>query len=377
MTNIGISGTGFIATGLYKRLQQDEEFTVSGVLTRRRTENVTHMSSAVLTNDIAALTASADIIVECSGDVHHGTEVIEEAHRMGLPVVTMNAELQVTTGSHFAKTGYITEAEGDQPGSLAALRENVLAMGFRPLVYGNIKGFLNINPSKQDMLYWADKKGLRLSKVTSFTDGTKVQIEQVLTANGLQADILRQGLTGETVEDVETGGQYLAEQVTGRPISDYVICASGPPGVFITASHDSNQTAALDYFKLGPGPNYTLTTPFHLCHLEIVKTLRRVKNGEPPLLTNSTDPKISAAAIAKRQLEPGEMIAEGCGSFAVRGEAVKTNLHPDHIPIGLIKDAVIKKSVAAGEIIRITDLELPSSRALSIWKSIHAALEVR
>ncbi|WP_444684342.1 SAF domain-containing protein [Alkalicoccus luteus] len=377
MTKIGISGTGFIATGLYKRLQQDEEFTVSGILTRRRPEDVLQIETTLLTNDIGKFAASAEIIVECSGDVHHGTEVIEEAHRMGLPVVTMNAELQVTTGSYFIKTGYITEAEGDQPGSLAALRENVLSMGFTPVVYGNIKGFLNHHPSRQDMMYWAEKKGLRLSKVTSFTDGTKVQIEQVLTANGLEADILQQGLTGETVDNVEEGGRRLAEAGNGRPVSDYVICQAGPPGVFITASHTGAQQAALDYFKLGPGPYYTLTTPFHLCHLEIVKTLRRVVNGEPQLLTNNIAPQISAAAIAKRTLEPGEFISEGCGSFEVRGEAVKTALQPDHIPIGLIKDAVVKRPVAAGKILHISDLELPRSRALSIWKSLQSASEVR
>ncbi|NJP38770.1 SAF domain-containing protein [Alkalicoccus luteus] len=378
MTKIGISGTGFIATGLYKRLQQDEEFTVSSVLTRRKPEDVVQIETMLLTNDIGKFVASADIIVECSGDVHHGTEVIEEAHRMGLPVVTMNAELQVTTGSYFIKTGYITEAEGDQPGCLAALNENVKAMGFNPIVYGNIKGFLNNNPIKSDMLYWAEKQGFTLDKVVSFTDGTKVQIEQVLTANGLNATIAQSGLIGPKSSNVEEGALILAGHQTGEaPISDFIICPQGPPGVFIAASHEEVQKNALATYKMGEGPYYTIGTSFHLCFFEIVKTLRRVVKGEPPLLTNGSDPLISAAAIAKRKLEPGDFISEGCGSFEVRGEAVKTALQPDHIPIGLIKDAVVKRPVAAGKILNISDLELPHSRALSIWKSLQTASEVR
>ena len=43
--------------------------------------------------------------------------------RAGRPVVTMDSELQVTTGSYFVGQGYITEADGDQPGCLARLHE--------------------------------------------------------------------------------------------------------------------------------------------------------------------------------------------------------------------------------------------------------------
>lgn len=68
----------------------------------------------------------------------------------------MDAELHVTTGSYLTrKPGLITEAEGDQPGCLAALKEEALAMGFQILAYGNIKGFLKLNPSRDDMQYWS------------------------------------------------------------------------------------------------------------------------------------------------------------------------------------------------------------------------------
>ena len=85
-----------------------------------------------------------------AAEYDHGTEVIDKAFSASLPVVTMNSELQVTTGSYFADRGFITEAEGDQPGCIVALKENMVQMGIKPLVYGNIKGFINRNPVKRN-----------------------------------------------------------------------------------------------------------------------------------------------------------------------------------------------------------------------------------
>ena len=67
--------------------------------------------------------------------------------KAGLPVVTMDAELQVTTGSYFAKKGFITEAEGDQPGCLAALDEEARQMGFLPAGLREHQGVSELHPN--------------------------------------------------------------------------------------------------------------------------------------------------------------------------------------------------------------------------------------
>ncbi|MCE7792513.1 NAD(P)-dependent oxidoreductase [Salipaludibacillus sp. CUR1] len=371
--NIGVAGTGFIARGLVYALESQDDLTVASVLTRRQMEEIKNFpDKSVLTNNVEQFIESSDLIVECSGDVIHGTAVIDKAISASLPVITMNSELQITTGSYFARRGFITEAEGDQPGSLAALKENVEQMGFKPLVYGNIKGFLNTNPSREDMLYWAERNGISLQMVTSFTDGTKVQIEQALAANGLQADIAAPGLLGFKAADINQGGTRLANEAArlNRPISDYLLCPKGPAGVFITATHDDIQQQPLSYLKMGEGPYYTLVQTFHLCHLEIMKTIRRVLNGEGVLLNNTASPSISVAAIAKRKLFPGDKIIKGIGSFEVRGEAVKMKAEPEHIPIGLIADATVTRVVEEGQILTFSDAELPESLALKAWREV-------
>lgn len=373
VNRIGVIGTGFISKGLVIEIEKAYGLMVSKVLTRRVIDHCSDFPlKDRLTNSVDELIANADLIVECCGDVIYGTNTILRIMEAGVPVITINADLQVTTGSYLAGKGFITEAEGDQPGCLAALHENVVSMGFKPLVYGNIKGFLNLKPSKEDMLYWAHKQGLNLGLQVSFTDGTKVQIEQALTANGLGASIAEQGLIGIPCDDVRSGSEALAlmSKNLGYPISDYILSPKSPAGVFIAAEHDDRHRDYLKYLKLGDGPFYTLYTTFHLCHLEVVKTIRRVLSGGGVLLNNSVRPTVSIAAVAKRKLQSGEIIERGVGSFEVRGICVNIQQRPDHVPIGLLTGAVIRRPLEEGEVLTWNDVDIPESIATYAWQQI-------
>ena len=365
---VGVSGTGMISRCFVRLIMQHyPELRISRVLTRRKVDALSDFPlSDALTNSMDDLVEHSDLVVECSGDVFFGTQVIERAFAAGLPVVTVNAELQVTTGSWLAGKGLLTEAEGDQPGSLAALHEDAVQMGFRPLVYGNMKGYLEHNPSREDMAYWSKRQGISIEQTTSFTDGTKVQIEQVVVGNGLGATISRQGLAST---DLNCSGSMLGliAETTGQPIVDYVIPSGYPAGgVFLVCRHDEVQAPAIEYFKMGPGPYYVLTRPFHLCSLEVGKTVRRVLSGGGVLLNNSTKPTLGVVAIAKRPMKPGETIVRGIGGFDVRGEAVRLAEEPDHVPIGLLRHTVLKRALEPGQIITFDDIELQPSRVLDV-----------
>lgn len=368
---IGVSGTGMIARCFIRLIQQHyHDLEICRVLTRRPLNAFSDFPLADrLTNSTDQLVAEADLVVECSGDVFHGTEVIERAFEAGLPVVTINAELQVTTGSYLAAKGFLTEAEGDQPGSLAALHEEALMMGFKPLVYGNMKGYLNHDPSPEDMAYWSKRQGISIDQTTSFTDGTKVQIEQVIVGNGLGATIPQQGLQGLASTNLTETGNLLGMMADrlAQPFVDYVIPSGYPAGgVFLVGRHDDDQRAAIEYFKLGPGPYYTLVRPFHLCSLEVGKTVRRVLGGGSVLLNNSIAPTLGVGAVAKRAMRAGELVERGIGGFQFRGEALKLDEHPNHVPIGLLRKTALKRSVEAGQLITFDDIDILPSRALDI-----------
>lgn len=374
---IGLVGTGFMARGIAHVVERSP-LTLSRVLTRRPIESVVGLPrNNIITQNIAELIEHADLLIVCCGDPIHVTDVVAQAIEAGLPIVTMDSEFHVTTGSWFVEKGLITEAEGDQPGCLAALRREALAMDFEPLVYGNIKGFLNHDPSESDMQYWSSKQGLSIAQTTSFTDGTKVQIEQAFAANAFDADIYWPGMLGPSADTVEEGSQLLAdvantrhaESGKGKAISDYIL-TTGCPGIFIAAKHKDYCRPYLNYLKMGDGPFYTLTRSFHLCHLEVMKTVRAVLEYGDVLMNNSSKPRISVATVAKRDLTKNHFIKHGIGSFDVRGEAIEINEAADHVPIGLLMNGRLKQSVEKGARITMDDIELPDTLAKSIWQKI-------
>lgn len=379
-SRIGIIGTGFISVGLCLLLRSFNDMAVSRVLTRRPMSNVGNIDPSLLTHSLDDVLSNSDVIVECSGNIIHASNVVDEALKAGLPVITMGSEFHVTAGSYFCQQGYLTEAHGDQPGSLAALHEEALQMGFKPVVYGNIKGFLNHHPKEDEMAYWAKRNGISISQVTSFTDGTKLQIEQALIANGLGAGIVQRGMLGLCDVPLTDAGIMLGHEAKslGTPISDYVLNKNLPAGIFVVAEHPDVQPDVLRYLKLGDGPYYTLLRPYHLCHLEIPQTIRRVMAGKPVLLNNSAEPHVNVVAIAKRDMPAGHFIETAIGGWDFRGEAATMAEFPDAPPIGLLTGARLRSSIVQGQILNLSDVDIPDSLAKIAWESTqcHAMAEV-
>ena len=375
---IGVIGTGFVARHFVWELERRRpRYALGRAFTRRPVEACPEFPRPdALTRSLDQLIEASDVVFECSGDPVHAAGAVGRALEAGRAVVTLNAEFHVTLGSHFVGKGVLTEAEGDQPGCLAALHEEAVAMGFAPLVYGNMKGFLNRSPTPEDMAYWAGRNGISLPMVTSFTDGTKLQVEQCLVANGLGAGIAREELLGPATDDLAVASRALAEAARGlgRPISDYVLSGKLPHGVFIVATHDGCQREALRYLKLGDGPFYTLLRHNIFVHLEVFKTIERVLRGGGVLLDNGATPRIGVAAVAKRALRPGERIERGGGGFDLRGICVDIVDRPGHLPICLADGARVGRRLEPGQVIALGDVDPPDDRAwtLDLWRSIEA-----
>ena len=371
---VGLSGSGFVARALYPVLEATPDFTVTGVLTRRPPAlSAGAFPEALLTNSRDALIERADIVFECSGDTRHAAEVLAAAGAAGRRLVTMNAEAQVTVGTELLHMGFsITEAHGDQPGATAELDAEVRAIGFTPVAYVNLKGFHDPDPSPESMRYWSEKQRSTLSAVTSYTDGGKMQIEQVLVANGLGAGIARQGMIGGAVDDLLDLGYLAAEaERIGRPVSDYVVHPKGPKGVLVLAtSADAERTPDYSVFtkvRTHDGRAYVLVKPHYFVHLEVPKTLRGVVAGAPPVITNGLAPTVSIAAVTKRALPAGARIAAGLGGFELRGEAVRIADHPDAVPITLLVGAVTRHGLDKGAVVTEADADVPDSLARRLW----------
>ncbi|WP_143961413.1 NAD(P)-dependent oxidoreductase [Litoribacter populi] len=368
---VGIVGTGTIARGLAKLISKRKDMEISYILTRRK-GHVPDLGvpQKYITQSIQQILEHSDILVVSTGDPIYSTAIIDLAFQYGVKVVTMDADTQVLSGSWLSTRGLLTEAEGDQPGCLAALREEALQMGFTPLVYGNIKGFLNQNPSFEDMIYWAKKQGFTFNSVTSFTDGTKLQIEQALVANAFGASIARRGLIGEETDSLEIGAFNLAKTASAqnKVLSDYIISPTAPPGVFLVGTHHEDLAAGLKTYKMGNGPHYLLYKHTHLCYFEIPKTILKFYHTDKVLIDNGKSPSVSAASIAKQRIEVGTILNKGIGSMEVRGEAMEISEEPNHVPIGLMSNVHFTRSVEPGQVITFDDIEINDSLALTAWK---------
>lgn len=377
-TSVGIVGTGFIATGLAHFILNSSDFTVCKILTRRPITSVENLPQTLLTHSVQDLIDHSDIIVECCGDAMHAADVISEIVKSAKKVLTINAEFHVTVGSYFAKrSDFVSEADGDQPGCLARLKIEAEGMGFEPIAYVNLKGFINPNPTIEDMQYWSQKQHLALDQVVSFTDGTKLQIEQAFVANGLGATIAQDGMIGATVESL-SDLDYLvkASEKVGAPISEYLLCKGSPPGVLIvTKNKEADKLAGyLPFSRLQTteGLAYVLLRNYHLVHLEVINTLRKVMHGEHILLNNSANPTITVGAVAKRNILKGEVIVRGAGGFDTRGYAVKIAENLDVVPICLLQNTKVVSDIEPGQLVKFDDVELTDSNAFRMYHQIIA-----
>jgi predicted homoserine dehydrogenase-like protein len=371
--DVGVIGTGFVARHFSYELERRPGYRLAKVLTRRPLDRCQDFPRAdALTESLDALIAASDVVFECTGDAFYAARTIPCVLDAGRPVVTLNAEFHATIGSQFVGRGLLSEAEGDQPGCLAALAEDAVATGFTPLAYCNMKAFLNRNPAPEEMRYWAERQDYSIEMVTSFTDGTKVQIEQCLVANGLGAGIAKEDLIGLETRDLKLAAAELgaAADRLGHPISDYILERGLQHGVFIIARHDPRQATPLRNFKLGDGPYYVLIKDYCLVHLEVFKTLERLVRERRPLLNNGARPRVSVASIAKRALRPGEVIERGCGSFELRGTCVNIADRPGHVPICLASRMRIRRRIEPGQLLTMDDVELPETEALAAWRAI-------
>ncbi len=370
---IGVIGTGFVSKGFVAEVQRRPEYRLARVLTRRPVATCSDFSHKdALTNSLQEVIDHSDLVFECSGDPLYAATTIGGILDAGIPVVTLNAEFHTTIGSYFIDRGILTEADGDQPGCLAALHEEARDVGMDVLAYVNMKSFLDRYPSREDMLFCSKKQKFSLNMVRAFTDGTKVQIEQCLAANGLGAGIMQEDLLGLETADVAEAASVLgrAAESLGHPISDYILDRSVPHGVFVVGTFDDSHRTSLENYKMGTGPYYSLLKPQCLVHLDAFKTVRRILEGGPVLLNNGHTPRISVATVAKRELRPGEFIAHGAGSFEVRGICVRITERPGHLPICLADNLRIKRRIEPGQVVTMDDVDIDETAALNAWHAI-------
>ena len=174
-----------------------------------------------------------DVVVDVTGSVEFGAQVILEAFGTASPWSLMNAEVDATIGPDpadlRAEHGVIlVRCDGDEPGVQMNLYRWVRGLGLIPRVMGNVKGLQDPyrNPTTQQG--WAERWGQNPAMVTSFADGSKISFEQAIVANATGFKVRTRGMsrglqvrrhrswTSPALYDVDAGARARRRSSTTR-----------------------------------------------------------------------------------------------------------------------------------------------------------------
>jgi predicted homoserine dehydrogenase-like protein len=313
-----------------------------------------------------------DALIEVTGTIEFGANIILKAIANHKHVIMMNAELDATIGPilkvYADKAGVILSAcDGDQPGVEMNLYRFVKSLGLTPLVCGNIKGLQDHYRNPTTQAEFARIWDQNVNMVTSFADGTKVSCEQAIVANGTGMKVAKRGMLGYEfrghVDDMTHmyDVEYLKEL---GGIVDYVLGAKPGPGVCVFASSDDpKQHQYLNLYKLGEGPLYSFYTPYHLCFFEVPISVARVVLFQDVVLAPLAGQVVDVITTAKIDLKAGETL-DGIGHYMTYGQCENSDLVQEQniLPIGLAEGCRLKRDIPKDQVLTYDDVELPAGR---------------
>ncbi|QJD59462.1 NAD(P)-dependent oxidoreductase [Pseudomonas sp. gcc21] len=347
-------------------------------------EDAIKSGRVAVTEDAEALARAEglDAIIEVTGSIEFAARAVLAALEAGKHVVQMNAELDGTIGpilkAKADAAGVVyTFSDGDQPGVQMNLYRFVAGLGVKPVLCGNIKGLHDPyrNPTTQES--FAKRWGQKPAMVASFADGTKISFEQAIVANGTGMRVARRGMIGPDFSGGDPGAPLVPIEDTlsafephldgsSPGLVDYVVGARPGPGVFVLGTLDNpRQRHYLELYKLGKGPFYCFYTPYHLCHFEVPNSVARAVLFDDPVLTPKAGPMVGVIAVAKKDLQEGELIGD-FGGYEVYG--VAENIEPIRserlLPVGLALGCTLKRAVKKDTPLTFDDVNVPAGRVV-------------
>ena len=395
---VGMIGAGFMGRGIANQIANSvpgmelvaifnrnldgakRAYTEAGITDFKVVNTVADLEAAIaqgqyaVTEDAMLLCQAEgiDALIEVTGTIEFGAQVVLEAIAHHKHVILMNAELDGTIGPilkvYADREGVIlTACDGDQPGVQMNLYRFVKSIGLTPLLCGNIKGLQDPyrNPTTQEG--FAKRWGQKAHMVTSFADGSKISFEQAIVANATGMKVAKRGMLGYdyTGHVDEMTNMYDVDQLKELGgIVDYVVGAKPGPGVFVFGTHDDpKQQHYLNLYKLGEGPLYSFYTPYHLCHFEVPLSVARAVLFQDPVMAPLGGPVVDVVTTAKIDLKAGETL-DGIGFYMTYGQCENSDVTQAQnlLPMGLAEGCCLKRDVPKDQVLTYDDVELPEGR---------------
>ena len=309
-----------------------------------------------------------DIFIEATSSIVGGGKYGELALENGKHLVMMNYEADLMFGRYLMsladeKKRIYTVCDGDQPAVLKRLIDEIEFMGFKLVMAGNMKGFLDRYANPTSIKYEADKRGLDYKMCTSFTDGSKLCVEMAVLANGLNCLTATPGMYGPKIDNIHDVFEYFDFKKIWdgqHPIVDYVLGAKPSGGVFAigyTANLYQQDTLAWLPMNMGTGPFYLFYRPYHLCHFESLATIAEIIINNRSVLKPDYGFKTNVYTYAKKNLYKGEKL-DGFGGYNSYGliENCSDNETKAGFPICISEGTTLKRNIIKDEKIYLEDV---------------------
>src|SRR5271167_38726 len=348
-----------------------------------------------------AVAGNIEVVVEATGNPAVGIRHARAAIANGKHIVMVNVEADVLAGPLLAeearRAGVVYSlAYGDQPALTAEMVDWARATGFRVVAAGKGTKYL---PAYHDVTpegVWghygltageAQSAGMNPQMFNSFLDGTKSAIEMAAIANATGLDVPSDGLLFPPcgVDDLphvmrprDKGGVLeksgMVEVVSSLERDGRPVFRDLRWGVYVVL--EASNDYAADCFKQyglktdASGRYAAMYKPYHLIGLELnISILSAALRGEPTGQPHGF--RGDAVAVAKRNLRAGEML-DGEGGYTVWGKLVpaERSLAESALPIGLAHKVELLRNIAAGELLRWSDVQMPESEAVRARRDI-------
>lgn len=346
---------------------------VRKVSTAAELERAMAAGEHAVTDDPTVLYEAGGIeaIIETTCDFETGAKVAFGAVTNGKHIVLLNAEVDSTVGpilKEYADANGVVYSytDGDEPGVAMNLYRFVDSIGYRPVMLGQIKGFLNHYRNPETQREFAEKHGQKPAMVAAFADGSKLAIESAILGNATGFRPGKRGMHGHRCGHVND----LLELFSPSDFDDgglvEFVLGSEPHtgGAFVMGYNDHPiKQQYMSYFKLGAGPLYMFYRPFHLPHLEMpLSVARAVLFGDATIAPRGA-PSCEAITIAKRDLKQGEVF-DGMGGFMAYGliESHEKSAAENYLPITLSDGCKLLRDIAKDEPVGYADVVVPSGR---------------
>ncbi len=308
-------------------------------------------------------------VVEATGALDYGTRAILASIEYGHHVVSYNAEVDALLGWLFHKkareNGVVyTIADGDQPGALFRIAQQVENMGFEVTTMLNCKRYLNTHQNPSSGADYAARDTTSSHMTTAFGDGTKMQVEQAVVANATGMPPSIRGMHGIETTQENVVRDCAAALPDGKYI-DYTLGGDFGAGVAVIARHENVtlHKKALSLYKMGDGPDYFFFRPYHLVHLELPATLAQVLLDQTPL-ASVTEPHVAeVVAMAKTDLQDGQSL-DCIGGYTAYGLIDTYERASGFLPIGLVEFATMTCDVAVDQAIPLASVALDHSKVV-------------